>query len=249
MKLTNEAEQYEPRQSFLFANDEMKAATEAAEASGQYTAERLKELDPAKYSAIVELRGYDWAEKRICEFLKVHHRTVAAVSDAEPEAIDAFRQRLVRKLRRGADRLVDRSVEHPDSIKIDMAGLVAAQLIDRAELLDGRATARVEHVEKVDIFGDWESFLQERLEPEEKQANAVEVGSRMGSIAGKKAPIELEDRQLAIPVPAARSDERSEVRRTVAQERAPDVTTNDPIRVPSIMRRRLPSAWESLGTS
>lgn len=174
-----------PSQAFLFANDELKEATEKAERDGQYTAERLRNLDPRKYEAIIELRGLDWGQKRIAEFLGVHHRTVAAVDDHEPEAIDTVRQRLIKKLRRAGTLQVDRLTDHPDLVPIQFAGQTAVQLLGHAELMDGRATARVEVTGRIDIFADWEEIIAKQLQP----GDVIELAPETGLAAGNKFPI------------------------------------------------------------
>lgn len=222
MKLTMpgaELPESAPAQAFLFANDELREATEAAERLGQYTAGRLRQQDPKKYECIIELRGLDWGQKRIADFLGLHHRTIAAVDDAEPEAIDTVRQRLIKKLRRAGTLQVDRLTEHPDLVPIQFAGQTAVQLLGHAELMDGRATTRVEHTGRIDIFADWEEIIEKQLQP----GDVIELDAGMGLAGGKNFPIgtALADRDI---------DVESEDRRSASLHATKDDTAFDTIR-------------------
>lgn len=205
---------------FLFSREIIEALTDAEE-RGEYTAERFRVQHPDKYQAVITLRGLDWGQKRIAQLLKVHHRTVAAVDDAEPEAIDTVRQRLIRKLRRGSTLLVDLVVENPESVPPPMRGLVASQLIDKAELLDGRATGRVEHTERI-RFDDFESFIEQQL-PTEKELPAGAV-REIGLPGGESPPIAAPIHALQTPG-SDRADAGSDDSVRSSEAKAARVTT------------------------
>jgi hypothetical protein len=85
-------------------------------------------------------------------------------------------------LQRAGALQVDRLTEHPDCVPMQFAAQVAQQLLGTAELLDGRATVRVEQTEKVDMSVEaYEAFIASQM----KVANAREVTPEMGLEAGK----------------------------------------------------------------
>lgn len=160
-------------QALLFSR-EIEVQVAAEEQRGVYTAARLFEKRRQVYDAIVQLLGADVGMLRIARLLGVHHLTVAAVRDREPEQIDIARSKTVAQLRTAVGLQVERLIAHPENVPWNVAGLLIAQLTDKAELLDGRATSRTEHREHVDIHGDWEQILKGL--PTEKQADAREIG-------------------------------------------------------------------------
>lgn len=163
----------------LLFSPEIEQLVVAEESKGVYTGDRLRTKDPAKYAAIVELSGQAYGQLRIAKLLGVHHRTVAAVQDLEPEQIDIARSKLVSGLRRAAWLQLERLLEHPETVPMNVSGLILSQLLDKAELLDGRATTRVEHTERIDIYEDWDSFVAKNLEPE----NVREIGLGEGNVS------------------------------------------------------------------
>ena len=150
-------------QPFLFSKETIAELTEA-EKRGEYTLERLRQLRPEVIDEIIRLRGQWCGKMRIAKICRVHHKTVAAVDAAYPEAIQDEQQKRVKRLRSAADKLVELVDDNPESVPANVRCLAASQLLDKAELLDGRATLRLEHTERVDIFSDWPEVIKSFVE-------------------------------------------------------------------------------------
>jgi hypothetical protein len=195
---------------FLFSKQTMEELTKA-ERRGEYTLERLRELRPEVIDEIIRLRG-QWAGKlRIAKIVGVHHKTVAAVDAAYPEEIEDERQRRVHRLRSAADKLIEQIDDSPENVPWNVKGLVASQLLDKAELLDGNATVRTEHNERVDIFAQFQAFTEEL----KKEAEAMDIARLKDSETG--SPRETKSAKsdpsaataiatLPSPTPALRSE-------------------------------------------
>jgi hypothetical protein len=148
---------------------------------GRYTAEELRRERPSAYAAVVNLisrakPGYE-GMRRIAKIVGVHHLTVAAVRDREGETIDTLRDRLSKKALLGADLLVDRVLENPDSIPANILALAMQQLVQMGELLGNRATSRTEEVKRVEIHDvdDWRRRISNLPSERELSANHVRV--------------------------------------------------------------------------
>ena len=170
-----------PAQPFLFSEQTIAGLTKA-EKQGRYTLERLRELRPEAIDEIIHLRGEFVGKLRIAEIVHVAHETVTAVDAAYRESIDIAREARVARLRSAGDKLVEQIDQNPGLVPWHSKAVAASQLYDRAELLDGKFTARVEHVERVDICRDLNRSLM-KYEREETQMREIAAG--MG-LAGKK---------------------------------------------------------------
>lgn len=159
-------------QPFLFSEQTIAELTNA-EKQGRYTLERLCKLRPEAIDEIIRLRGEFVGKLRIAEIVRVAHETVTAVDSAYAEDISIARSNRVTRLRSAADKLVEMVDQNPGLVPWNVKCLAASQLYDKAELLDGRATVRVEDIKRVDIYSDWPAFVKKHLAPED----AVEIGS------------------------------------------------------------------------
>jgi hypothetical protein len=177
-----------PDQPLLFSPEIEQLVAEQEKATGVYTAERFKERRPQDYQAVTILLAGPSSLRKIADLFKIHHRTVAAIREREPVSIDTLRSKRVQKILTAVDLQLDRLLENPDSVPYNVAGLLISQLIDKAELLEGRATSRKETVEKIDIHGTWEEVLQGL--PTEKLANAREIGPEIGLVGETREAIE-----------------------------------------------------------
>jgi hypothetical protein len=143
---------------FLFSRATMEALTDA-ERRGEYTLERLRQVRPEVINEIICLRGEHCGQLRIAKICHVHHRTVAAVCAQFPEEISEEQRKRVNRLRSAADKLVELVDDDPESVPANVRCLAASQLLDKAQLLDGQATVRIEQVERIDIYDHWRRFL------------------------------------------------------------------------------------------
>jgi len=167
----------------LLSQEEIERAMFALESAGQFTADRLHEQRPVVYKAVVGLLAQNWSIRRIKALLGVHHYTIAAVREREAGSIDtqklAIGERALSAARLAVDSLVE-ALEDPESAEKISArdrALSAAILVDKAQLLLGGATSRVEHVESVPDIEEYQRWLK---------TIPVEMGLGEGK-AGQKA--------------------------------------------------------------
>lgn len=170
----------EPPGTFLFDAETIKSLTNEEEKHGIYTPQRLDELTRRN---IIELLAEQRPVHFIARVCRVHTETVTGVADFFATEIANLRALLARKLRRIIVGQADRLEKYPEGLPIAQVPLAIKLLGEFAELLDGKATSRVEMVERVDVFTDFQAFLA-RLEMETKNGT-VETGDA----GGKKALI------------------------------------------------------------
>lgn len=183
-------------QALLFSR-EIEGLLNAEERQGRYTAERLKQLEPDKYHIVVHLLGKGWGQLEIARTCRVHHMTVGRVAEQEPEAIDVLRRRQINRIETAGHLQIERLIEHPGLVPFNIAALAAKQLLELAEVMNGRASSRVEHVERIDIHSGWDEFVANQLLPDEepKQLGSGEVreigaASDMGFGGGNLSALE-----------------------------------------------------------
>jgi hypothetical protein len=181
-------------QPFLFSELTIAGLT-TAEKHGRFTLERLRKLRPEAIDEIIRLRGEFVGKLRIAEIVHVHHETVTAVDAAYPEAIDIAREARVARLRSAGDKLVEQIDQNPGLVPWGSKALSAGQLYARAELLDGKATSRVEHVEKIDTSKEaWDAYLDSMLEADVSEVEPAGMGLEAGKFpaVGSGAPPQIE---------------------------------------------------------
>ena len=127
---------------FLFSQSTIDALTEA-ERRGEYTLERVRLVRPELIDEAIRLRGQFIGQLRIAKILGIHHRTVAAIDQAYPERIEQEKRKRVAKLRSAADKLIELVDDSPETVPANVRCLAASQLYDKAQLLDGGATANL----------------------------------------------------------------------------------------------------------
>jgi hypothetical protein len=231
----------EPRpigQALLFS-PEIERRIEEEESRGIYTAERALEKRPGLKEAVIQLRAAGEGYLSIASKLNCHHRTASAIAVRFAESVDIERAKRVGRLRSAADKLVELLDNSPESVPPQMRALAASQLYDKAELLDGRATSRVEKMERVDLFSNWEEFVQKNLEPgpSEKQLDAGDVKeieaeppprpSRIGLVGGNVSAIDAASSTADRQPDEAASDVESLVSSPVTQVATTDATGSD----------------------
>jgi hypothetical protein len=174
---------------FLFSKETMESMTEA-ERRGEYNLERLRERRPEAIDRIIELRGHGCGQLRIAKILGVHHRTVAAVDAAYPEAIETAYQKRVHMLLSAADIQVEQMIEEPEKVPWNIKALAASQLYDKALVMDGRANVRVEHTGRVDLFSDWPDFVRSlELREQVKEIDSEGPSAEMQAMGLPSLPI------------------------------------------------------------
>jgi hypothetical protein len=51
-------------------------------------------------------------------------------------------------------------IEEPEKVPWNIKALAASQLYDKALVMGGRASVRVEHTGRIDLFSDWPDFVR-----------------------------------------------------------------------------------------
>ena len=188
-------------QALLFS-PEIEGRIEEEERKGRYTAERFKVRRKAAYDAAVQLLGAGVGLQKIGRWLGVHPLTIAAVRDREQKAIDMASQTL-KQLDTAIALQLERLLENPGLVPMTHVGQLIDGLIRNRELLAGRATARVEHVEGANVHDDWEGFLQTLVSEKELPAEMVQElrssAPGLGLVGEEICPIEAGSAGAAPP--------------------------------------------------
>jgi hypothetical protein len=136
-----------------------------ASSAGEFSGARLFDRDPHRYMAIVRLRGEGYGLLRIARLLRVSVNTVAAVRDREVSAIETVKQHVAGRASLAGELAVESIIEDladPERRKMIAArdrAIIAGVMIDKAQLLGGGATARIEHVDRGGQHEDLNSYL------------------------------------------------------------------------------------------
>lgn len=176
------ADALESAAPFLFAEADLEF--EKVEALGEFTGERLVARRPETYRAIVRMLAEGLSGSSIARACQVSRNTVAAVREREGYSIEQSKKELLATIRRGSQIAAERVVELlPHIQNAKDAAITLAVLVDKAQLLSGEATSRVE---KVEVNQDKLSELLASLPVLE--AEVVPVTGPSGSAAGQKGP-------------------------------------------------------------
>ena len=131
---------------FLFSEEEI--GFERLEAVGEFTGERLLARRPETYRAIVRMLAEGLSGSSIARACQVSRNTVAAVREREGFSIEQQKKELLTTIRRGSQVAAERVVELiPHIQNAKDAAITLAVLVDKAQLLAGEATSRVERVD------------------------------------------------------------------------------------------------------
>jgi predicted Zn-ribbon and HTH transcriptional regulator len=218
----------DPAAPFLFPKDTIEEITNDELKHGRYTLARLPEK---KLNNIIQLLGENRKIREVARILEVAQETVMEVLDHPEHGAEIERRRGIdsamtaRKFRRCTLVQLDRAERYPEVIPAASIPLATKLWTEMAELLDGKATSRVEHTTRVDIFADYKTFLAE-LESEYEQKNGLGNGCEAGKISQiKNAP------PAADPGPIIEAD--SEVATDQQSEDSSLSSQADPAIVPS----------------
>ncbi len=125
------------------------------ERRGEFTAERLMESRPTIYRAIVDGLGQGLGVRQLCRAYRVSHHTVAAVMARESSAVATVKERTVSVLRTFGRLAADRLLDEVDQIPIQSLPIALGIAVEKAELLAGGATSRIEHTESGPTHDDY----------------------------------------------------------------------------------------------
>jgi hypothetical protein len=153
------------------------------EAEGHFTGERLVVQRPETYQMVVSLLAEGLSARQVARLAKVSPNTVAMVREREPAAIDAVKRNMVSTVRGMSQLCLDRMREmlvDPD-VKIGAKdlGIMYGILTEKAELLAGAPTSRLETTPTTTDYVDHIEWL--------KSVTAKEVTGYSREIEGEKA--------------------------------------------------------------
>jgi hypothetical protein len=145
---------------------------ETDERRGFFTGERLAVRDPERYRSVVSLLAEGLGVRTIARLLRVSAHTVQAVRDREPDAVATLKKEIVRNSRQCSrlclEAIRDLLLDPEAKLSLRELGIVHGILTDKAELLDGQPTQRVD----VGIEGPRHSELEDWLSSIRAQAVA-----------------------------------------------------------------------------
>jgi hypothetical protein len=138
-------------------------------------------VSDAKATAIAALLSQGFSTNRIAKELSTSHHTITAIARNRPELVEQFREVTGRNWRVVAALATGELVERIPEMSNNHLGIVAGIATDKAELLSGGATSRVEHTHKPSA-DEWADMLASLPEAD---CRVIEVAP-----AGKALPIE-----------------------------------------------------------
>jgi hypothetical protein len=181
----------DPPGSFLFPDNEIAEITDEERKRGRYT---LANLPPQKLQSILVLLKERRPFREVGRLVGVAWETVQAVANAYAAELDKVWSDLPRVLRRINGRAADRLEANIDSFPLQSIPLLIKLIGEHAELLEGRATARIDHTAEPRRVSNVEEYEQIIGGLEKKIAGRVieadeEPGPEIHLGAGKPALI------------------------------------------------------------
>ena len=113
------------------------------------------ESRPTIYRAIVDGLGQGLGVRQLCRAYRVSHHTVAAVMARESAAVATLKERTVSVLRTFGRLAADRLLDEVDQIPIQSLPIALGIAVEKAELLSGGATSRIEHADSGPTHDDY----------------------------------------------------------------------------------------------
>lgn len=151
-----------PAAPFLFS-DLQESQNDPTAPGTVFTGERLATQRPEIYREVVTYLGQGMGIREICRRLRVHHRTVQAVSIREGQTIDTMRRELGARALGLAGLAMERLEEQitGGTIKPGELAMTVGILVDKGQVLTGGVTGRVERIERHHVEKELEAFLAE----------------------------------------------------------------------------------------
>jgi hypothetical protein len=218
----------------LFDAETMEALTDEERKYGIYTGARCP---PRKRADIIMLLAEGRAIDGIARLVHVHRQTVLNVANEFAVEIADYERRMPAKLKRTKWNLVERIEREVDSIPRQALGLTLKIVSDIEAMDSGRAIARVDHVHRIDLFSDFQQFVQELEDCSAmdgkngadihlaggKKAPLSALGANLDAVGANLAPIDVEAGQDPLGCPA--SDWKSDVSGLPAQQNQTNTPT------------------------
>jgi hypothetical protein len=183
---------------FLVSTEE--EGNQEMERRGEFTAERLMESRPTIYKALVDGLGQGLGVRQLCRAYRVSHHTVAAVMARESAAVATLKERTVSVLRTFGRLAADRLLDEVDQIPIQSLPIALGIAVEKAELLSGGATSRIEHAESGPTHEDYLRIIQGKvIEAEVLPATGFEGEEVAQKEADPVAAVQAEPAAVAAP--------------------------------------------------
>jgi hypothetical protein len=167
----------------LFLVNTEEEGNQEMERRGEFTAERLMESRPTIYRALVDGLGQGLGVRQLCRAYRVSHHTVAAVMARESQAVATLKERTVSVLRTFGRLAADRLLDEVDQIPIQSLPIALGIAVEKAELLAGGATSRIEHTESGPTHDDYIRMISGKV----IEAEVVPIGLEGEEVAQKSA--------------------------------------------------------------
>jgi hypothetical protein len=183
---------------FLVSTEE--EGNQEMERRGEFTAERLMESRPTIYRAIVDGLGQGLGVRQLCRAYRVSHHTVAAVMARESAAVATLKERTVSVLRTFGRLAADRLLDEVDQIPIQSLPIALGIAVEKAELLSGGATSRIEHADSGPTHEDYLRMISGKvIEAELVPATGFEGEEAPQKEADPVAAVQAEPAAVAAP--------------------------------------------------
>lgn len=155
------------------------------ESLGVFSGEGLYRRDPARYREIVRAIGEGLGIRQIARAWKVSPHTIMAIREREGAGIATHKAELASLATLGARMGIERLIEEMDSLKRESLPVAIGILTDKALLLSGEATSRVERIDGGGA-GDFAAALAAAKRAKGRTIEAEEITGRSGDTDGTK---------------------------------------------------------------
>ena len=191
-------------QQQLAGIDDERTLQESEQARGVFTAELLERQEPERYAqAVALLADGSMSQREIARSLSMSRNSVAAVYRRALAlgAVEPARKQLAAGFLGIAaltqDRLREAVMNDSEKISAKDLAIVAGVVVDKAQLLAGEPTARVEHVDgpAVTDFGDYIEAECREIPPE--MHSLPEAAAANGAGQAPAAAAEIPDGEAA----------------------------------------------------
>lgn len=142
------------------------------ERKGEFTGDRLRDRKPEIYRACISLIGSGMGLLTIAKLLKISVNSVSAVKRNESFSIEIEKRAWADKFRTVAGLSAERAIEklsddeQAKDIPLNQLAITAGIFTEKAELLTGGATSRVDWVQPAPAVDDFEKYIAS-LQPAE----------------------------------------------------------------------------------
>lgn len=137
----------------------------SSEKRGEFTGERLSERKPEIYRACVRLLGDGTPYLAIAKLLGISVNTIAAVKRKEQNSIESIKKEQAEKYRLAGALAGERAIElladdeRAKEIPLNQLAIASGIFTEKAELLSGGATSRVDWVQPAPAVDDFNAYL------------------------------------------------------------------------------------------